>query len=126
MVKTKFDETMERHQRYKAHKVLAGIVMTTHGMSLDNARVVAIGTGTKCISNINHDEDGTILHDMHAEVLARRSFVRFLCQQLSAFQKSKLIGRIINNWLIRCLNPFFCNEFQKNLQYFNLKERKSN
>ncbi len=91
MVKTKFDETMAHNLRYKAYKVLAGIVMTTHEMSLDNAKVVAIGTGTKCIPNINHDQNGTIIHDMHAEVLARRSFVRFLCQQLNALQKSKLI-----------------------------------
>lgn len=84
---------MERHLRYKEHKVLAGILMTTNGMSFDNAKVVAMGTGTKCICNINEDEDGTVLHDMHAEVLARRSFVRYLCQQLKELQKSKLIIR---------------------------------
>lgn len=82
---------MERHTGYKAHKVIAGIVMT-NGMSLENAKVVAIATGTKCIPNVNEDEDGTIVHDMHAEVLARRSFVRFLCNQLNAMLKSKLIS----------------------------------
>lgn len=91
MVKTKFNEVMERHDRFKAHKVLASIIMT-NGMSLDNATVVAIGTGTKCFSNINDDENGTILHDMHAEVLARRSFVRFLCKQLNAMMMSKWIS----------------------------------
>lgn len=91
MVKSKFDEIMERHLQYKAHKVRAGIVMTTHGMSLKNAKVVAIGTGTKCI-NLYNDQDGTVLHDMHAEVLARRSFVRFLYDQLKAMMNSKLIS----------------------------------
>lgn len=88
IVKSKFDQIMRRDLRYKAYKVLAGIVMT-NGMSFDKAEVVAIATGTK-ISNINEDEDGIILHDMHAEVLARRSFVRFLCNQLDAMLQRKL------------------------------------
>lgn len=86
MVKSKFNTITEC--RYKAHKVLAGIVMT-NGVSL--AKVVAMGTGTKCIPNVNDDEEGVKLHDMHAEVLARRSFVRFIYYQLNSLLKSKYL-----------------------------------
>lgn len=83
MLKNKFDELMHLDTQYKSHKVRAGIVMT-NGMSTDDAKVVAIGTGSKCFANNNNDEHGMVLHDMHAEVLARRSFVRFLYDQLLA------------------------------------------
>lgn len=74
---------MQNDLQYKAHKVRSGIIMT-NGWSIDDAKVVAIGTGTKCFSDKLKDKNGTILHDMHAEVLARRSFIRFLCDQLKA------------------------------------------
>lgn len=80
---------MERHQQFIIHRVRAAIIMTD-GISLKKAKVVAIGTGTKCL-NVNFDEAGTVLHDMHAEVLARRSFVRFLYDQLNAMMNSMWI-----------------------------------
>lgn len=88
MVKNKFDHLMQNELQYKAHKVRSGIVMT-NGSSVDDAKVVAIGTGTKCFTDKYKDENGTILHDMHAEVLARRSFIRFLYDQLVAMVNSK-------------------------------------
>lgn len=89
-MKNKFDDLMQNDLQYKAHKVRSGIVMT-NGWSLDEAKVVAIGTGTKCFSDKYKDQNGTILHDMHAEVLARRSFIRFLYDQLEAMVDSKPI-----------------------------------
>lgn len=89
MVKSKFDQIMERHQQLKTHRVRAAIIMT-NGESLKKTKVVAIGTGTKCL-DVHFDEAGTVLHDMHAEVLARRSFVRFLYDQLKAMMNSMLI-----------------------------------
>lgn len=90
MVKEKFDQIMQSNVQYKAHKVLSGILMTSNGM-LSDAKVVAIATGTKCISDKSGDENGTILHDMHAEVLTRRSFVRFLYNQLTSVLNSTLL-----------------------------------
>lgn len=89
---------MERDCQYKTYKVLAGIVMTTQGMSLENAKVVAIGTGTKCLFNVNDDQHGIVLHDMHAEVLARRSFVRFLYDQIKAMLNSKCTRQFTIDW----------------------------
>ncbi|KAJ6638122.1 Double-stranded RNA-specific editase Adar [Pseudolycoriella hygida] len=90
MVKNKFDEIMRSDPTYKSYKVLAGIVMTTEdGTSLENAKVVSIGTGTRCMYNVKEDDQGLVLHDMHAEVLARRNFVRFLFDQLKQLEDKK-------------------------------------
>ncbi|KAJ6648415.1 Double-stranded RNA-specific editase Adar [Pseudolycoriella hygida] len=61
----------------------------TKGMSVNDAKVVAISSGTKCYSNKYEDKNGTVLHDMHSEVLARRSFIRFLYTELTAMADGK-------------------------------------
>ncbi|KAM6430052.1 tRNA-specific adenosine deaminase 1 isoform 3-T5 [Liasis olivaceus] len=44
--------------------------------------VVAMGTGTKCIGRSEMRETGDVLNDSHAEVVAKRSFQRYLLHQL--------------------------------------------
>ncbi|KAM4767546.1 tRNA-specific adenosine deaminase 1 isoform 5-T7 [Cyanocitta cristata] len=44
--------------------------------------VVAMGTGTKCIGQNKMRKTGDILNDSHAEIVARRSFQRYLLHQL--------------------------------------------
>lgn len=44
--------------------------------------VVAMGTGSKCIGRSKMSNQGIILNDSHAEVIARRGFLRYLYQQL--------------------------------------------
>ncbi|XP_046290812.1 tRNA-specific adenosine deaminase 1 isoform X4 [Marmota monax] len=44
--------------------------------------VVSMGTGTKCIGQSKMRKSGDILNDSHAEVIARRSFQRYLLYQL--------------------------------------------
>ncbi|XP_023565092.1 tRNA-specific adenosine deaminase 1 [Octodon degus] len=48
----------------------------------EKKEVVSIGTGTKCIGQSKMRKSGDILNDSHAEVIARRSFQRYLCHQL--------------------------------------------
>lgn len=68
--------------------VLAGIVAVVDDNqlnvvpSLENIHVLAIATGTKCSSEDMIDIGGIVLHDSHAEVLARRAFVRYVLQVL--------------------------------------------
>lgn len=60
--------------------VLAGVVLTDrHG-----ARVVSLGTGTKCLTmaQIAADGGGESLHDAHAEVCARRALLTFLLAEI--------------------------------------------
>ncbi|NXH16591.1 ADAT1 deaminase, partial [Bucco capensis] len=44
--------------------------------------VVAMGTGTKCIGQNKMRKTGDILNDSHAEVVAKRSFQRYLLHQM--------------------------------------------
>lgn len=44
--------------------------------------VVSMGTGTKCIGQTKMRKSGDILNDSHAEIIARRSFQRYLLHQL--------------------------------------------
>lgn len=47
-----------------------------------NAQVICVSTGTKCINGEYLSAQGTSLNDCHAEVIARRSLIRFLYSQL--------------------------------------------
>lgn len=61
--------------------MLAGIV------ALDGAggcHPIAIATGNKCIGKRDMQADGSVLHDCHAEVLARRAFNRYLLEEMRA------------------------------------------
>lgn len=55
------------------------------GLDLRQAQVIAISTGTKCLSGEYISEQGLAVHDCHAEVIARRAFLRFLYAQLELF-----------------------------------------
>ncbi|KAJ1965456.1 hypothetical protein IWQ62_002658 [Dispira parvispora] len=70
-----------REGRPSAWTVLAGVV-------LENPEgqfcCVALGTGLKCLPESRLTTDGNVLHDAHAEVVARRSFLRYLYHQVQA------------------------------------------
>uniref|UniRef100_A0A146LV80 tRNA-specific adenosine deaminase 1 n=1 Tax=Lygus hesperus TaxID=30085 RepID=A0A146LV80_LYGHE len=57
---------------------LASVVMENDS----SFRVVSLATGTKCIGANAMVMDGTVVNDSHAEVLARRNFLRYLYDQL--------------------------------------------
>ncbi|XP_066301174.1 double-stranded RNA-specific editase 1-like isoform X2 [Branchiostoma lanceolatum] len=64
-------------------KVLAGMVMTK-GTDVEtaDARVISLATGTKCINGEYMSDQGMALNDCHAEIVSRRSLLRFLYAQL--------------------------------------------
>jgi Adenosine-deaminase (editase) domain. len=72
----------------KEWTLLAGIVKVedwkrgcdfSNEMAMD---VVALGTGSKCIGESKLSPAGDIINDSHAEVMARRGFLRYLYQQV--------------------------------------------
>uniref|UniRef100_A0A665TJ35 Double-stranded RNA-specific editase 1-like n=2 Tax=Echeneis naucrates TaxID=173247 RepID=A0A665TJ35_ECHNA len=69
-------------------KVLAGVVMTT-GTDVKEAQVICVSTGTKCINGEYMSDRGLALNDCHAEIVARRSLVRYLYSQLERFLSNK-------------------------------------
>jgi hypothetical protein len=64
-------------------KTLACMLMITD-KQFDQARVISIGTGNGCLdeTSLSYADDGTALHDCHAEILARRGLIRFLFEQI--------------------------------------------
>ncbi|XP_073440985.1 tRNA-specific adenosine deaminase 1 isoform X1 [Dendrobates tinctorius] len=69
-------------------------------------KVVAMGTGTKCIGQSKLRKTGDVLQDSHAEIIAKRSFQRYLLHQLSlALSGSRdcvlVPGSDANRWALR-------------------------
>ena len=56
--------------------------MTSRGDSSQKFEVISLGTGTKFISGEYISDQGLALKDCHGEIIARRSFLRFLLSQL--------------------------------------------
>ncbi|XP_078608657.1 tRNA-specific adenosine deaminase 1-like [Branchiostoma floridae x Branchiostoma japonicum] len=59
--------------------LMATVLKQDEDGSLD---VVAMGTGSKCIGQSKMRLEGDVLHDSHAEIIARRAFLRYLYHQL--------------------------------------------
>ncbi|XP_020299441.1 tRNA-specific adenosine deaminase 1 [Pseudomyrmex gracilis] len=82
--------------------VLSGIVLRTADGKLF---LVALATGTKCLGeseliNGTREERGSRLSDSHAEVLARRAFLRYLYEQVDLVlsnYESAIFSRIEGN-----------------------------
>lgn len=68
-----------------AQEVDGNVSVGAPGMRFD---VVALGSGTKCLSAAARTPDGTLLNDSHAEVIARRALQRWLYSELNAAARS--------------------------------------
>ncbi|KAM3919548.1 tRNA-specific adenosine deaminase 1 [Leptodactylus fuscus] len=80
-------------------------VESTEGKT-DIRKVVAMGTGTKCIGQSKLRKTGDVLQDSHAEIIAKRSFQRYLLHQLSialsGSQDCVLVpGNDTNKWMLK-------------------------
>nr|CAD7404859.1 unnamed protein product [Timema cristinae] len=94
LVVNKFQVLIENHPTHSRRKVLAGIVMTT-GLQMDDATVISVATGTKCINGEHMSERGASLNDTHAEIIARRCLCDYLYSQLEMHMNPDLVGQSI-------------------------------
>lgn len=103
---TGIEELLEAHQKQGydlsqvkpnelwQYKELAGFVLVS---DIDqSAQVLSLATGTKCISGEFLSLDGDVVIDSHAEVLARRSLICALYEQLQALLDNQLEGKILD------------------------------
>ncbi|KAF5295315.1 hypothetical protein FQA39_LY13180 [Lamprigera yunnana] len=81
LILDKFNEVVKNHPYQFKRKVIAGIIMT-YGPKLTDSEVIAVTTGTKCISGQYMSMEGTSLNDLHAEILSRRCLELYLYDQL--------------------------------------------
>lgn len=65
---------------------------------LDNLKCVTLATGSKCLPKSKLSLDGQALHDSHAEVLARRGFVRWIYEEILRSQSDAFVS----DWIERC------------------------
>lgn len=62
----------------KEWTILAAVCCLRKEDNDENLKVLALGTGSRCIGQNKLSSAGDLLNDSHAEVLARRAFLRYL------------------------------------------------
>lgn len=82
MILEKYKSLMtHQHVHYNGYKVIAGIVKSIND-DQNSLQVISIGTGSKFLFEKNLNSEGNAVHDTHAEVVARRGFIRYIYNQI--------------------------------------------
>lgn len=68
----------------RQYTILAAFVLTT---DTGEREVISLGTGSKCLPATKLQPGGDIVHDSHAEVLARRGAIRFVLEEIARVAK---------------------------------------
>lgn len=77
---------IEKKFKENEFTVVSGIFMQRDN---EDKKLVAVGMGTKCIGRHKMKDTGCVLNDSHAEVIAKRSFQRYLMLQIYHLQNKK-------------------------------------
>ena len=74
---------------------------------------MAVGTGSKCLGENELSLDGSLVHDSHAEIIARRAFIIYLLHELeNSFRNTKVKDSTKQDLIF---------EYDEKLKYFALK-----
>lgn len=72
-----------KNPKIKVHITIFFLFRT--GTNVKEAEVICVSSGTKCINGEYMSARGLALNDCHAEIVARRSLIRYLYSQLEHF-----------------------------------------
>ncbi|XP_054720708.1 tRNA-specific adenosine deaminase 1-like [Uloborus diversus] len=75
-------------QLNKEWTLLAAVLMSVNDLD-SSLKVISMSTGTKCLGHSQLSDKGDVINDSHAEVLARRAFLRFLYYQMGLVLEKK-------------------------------------
>ena len=89
--------------------IVAGFIVRSAG-SNQTARVVALDSGTTIVGGDKYSLNGNIVHDCHAEIIARRSLIRWLYSQLNKSDSKKSF--ITKNKITTSHTPFELRPFE--------------
>lgn len=64
------------------YTILAGVVLSRHYEESADYNCIALGSGTKCLSQSQLPSDGSALHDSHAEIIARRGAILWILKEI--------------------------------------------
>ncbi|KAF9008846.1 adenosine deaminase/editase [Cyathus striatus] len=67
---------------HKQYTVLASFFLTYEDSGTPAHKIISIATGTKCLPAIRLSTRGEVIHDSHAEVLARRGAIRWVLEEI--------------------------------------------
>lgn len=68
----------------RTYTILAALALTHPDPDLPT-QIIALATGCKCLPKDRLPEQGDALHDSHAEVLARRSALRWFLEEIGRY-----------------------------------------
>ncbi|KAA1466043.1 adenosine deaminase/editase [Dentipellis sp. KUC8613] len=63
--------------------IIASLTLISRSPGKPKAKIISLGTGSKCLPAARLPPRGDALHDCHAEVLARRGFVRWALEEIA-------------------------------------------
>ncbi|XP_024515229.1 tRNA-specific adenosine deaminase 1 [Selaginella moellendorffii] len=67
------------------YTVLGAFLVSDCNSSIASLRVIALGTGTKCLGGSQRSLAGDTINDCHAEVIARRTLLKLLYTDIGSF-----------------------------------------
>lgn len=94
-LRSKLDE-LKIDPMNSSRSVYASII--AHDTKASKFELIALGTGIKCLPDVIISEHADeLIHDMHAEIVCKRSFISFIYEQLLNLKRYNVSS---NNYLL--------------------------